>query len=464
MADKIINIMWTPELKKNKKPLYLQLVDAMVNDIAMGKLAIGEKLPPQRQLAWHLEINLSTVTKAFKQAAKQHLISGEVGRGTYVLAQSAEASLYSLKQNNKSTLIDLSTHVPAEKPDDNDLALTIEKMMSNGSNLSEYMTYHTPETLNRIQLMAAKWLSQLGYMTPPKNCLVTTTAQNALSVTLLACCGKDDVVLVNELTFPGMKTVAKQLGLKLYGVAMDEQGILPSALDLAIRTSGAKVLVSDAIMQNPTASVMGEKRKKEFIDVLIKHQIFFIEEYVIGAASNITPVSTAIKKQSLLITSFAKAVCPGIRFAVIAGEHPLIKQLIDEPHATNWQLSPLMAEIACQWIDSGVAQQRKTWQRQEVCSRFRLFKKIFPSKVYGGNSQTCAHVWLPIKGSLDVATQELKGLGVNVVPASLFAVSRNIPNNIRISLSAAKSIQQLNIALNIVLESGLVKQTEITRM
>jgi len=459
MADNVINIMWTPKLKKIKKPLYLQLVDVMANDIATGKLAIGEKLPPQRQLAWHLDINLSTVTKAFQQAAKQHLISGEVGRGTYVLAQSAEAGLYLLKQNNENKLIDLSTHVPAEKTDDNDLASTIKAMMVSGSDLSEYMTYHTPQALKRVQIMAAKWLSQLGYIAPPESCLVTTTAQNALLVTLLACCGKDDVVLVNELTFPGMKTVAKQLGLKLYGVAMDEQGIVPSALDLAIRTSGAKVLVSDAIMQNPTGCVMGEERRQAFIDVLIKYQTLFIEEYVIGATSNIAPVSVTIKNQSVLITSFAKAVCPGIRYAVIAGGHPLIKLLNDEPHAISWQLSPLMAEIACQWIENDIAQQRKAWHWQETCRRFRLFKKIFPAKEYEGNSQICAHVWLPIRGDLDVAIHKLKSLGVIVVPASLFAVSRNIPNNIRISLSAAKSMQQLNIALKIVLESGLVESS-----
>ena len=56
MAD---NITWTPALKSSGQALYLQLVDQMAQDIATGKLAVGEKLPPQRQLAWHLEINLS---------------------------------------------------------------------------------------------------------------------------------------------------------------------------------------------------------------------------------------------------------------------------------------------------------------------------------------------------------------------------------------------------------------------
>ncbi|MFT5757330.1 MAG: DNA-binding transcriptional MocR family regulator [Alteromonadaceae bacterium] len=121
-----------------------------------------------------------------------------------------------------------------------------------------------------------------------------------------------------------------------------------------------------------------------------------------------------------------------------------------------------MAEIACQWIESDIAQHRKAWQWQETCKRFRLFKKNFPDKKYVGNSQICAHVWLPIKGDLDVAINKLRSLGVIVVPASIFAVSRNIPNNIRISLSAAKSIQQLIIALDIILGSGLIEQTKQT--
>ena len=137
MAD---NKIWAPNLNEalaastSKKPLYLQIVDAMAQDIASGKLAIGEKLPPQRQLAWHLDINLSTVTKAFRQAAKQQLISGEVGRGTYVLGQSAEAELFLLKQSAEQTVIDLSTHQPAKlldkRGEDNALELALQNSVS----------------------------------------------------------------------------------------------------------------------------------------------------------------------------------------------------------------------------------------------------------------------------------------------------------------------------------------------
>ena len=97
--------MWTPKLTNSKEPIYQQLANEMAKGIASGELKVGEKLPPQRQLAWHLNINLSTVTKAFQLATQRHLISGEVGKGTYVLAQSCEAQLYKLKENTRSERI-----------------------------------------------------------------------------------------------------------------------------------------------------------------------------------------------------------------------------------------------------------------------------------------------------------------------------------------------------------------------
>ena len=58
---------WRPVLKKEKgTPLYLTLASKLENDIASGILKSGTKLPPQRELADFLDINLSTVARAFK--------------------------------------------------------------------------------------------------------------------------------------------------------------------------------------------------------------------------------------------------------------------------------------------------------------------------------------------------------------------------------------------------------------
>ncbi|MFC3121617.1 aminotransferase-like domain-containing protein [Agaribacter flavus] len=487
------NKIWVPNLEEvllastPPKPLYQQIVDAMAHDIASGKLAIGEKLPPQRRLAWHLGINLSTVTKAFRQAAKQQLISGEVGRGTYVLGQSAEAELFLLNQSAEKNVIDLSTHQPAQLLDidgkDNALELAIAKLSEQTSGLSEYLNYQSPSFVAELKIAGAKWLSGLGYKISSQHCLITNTAQNALMISLMACCQKDEVVLVNELTFPGMKALAKQMGIKLYGVKSDHLGLVPEALALAIRSTGAKVMVSDPLYQNPTAASMNDRRMNDIKAIIRDEKLLFIEEYVIGTLSGRAPISADIQSQSIVISSFAKAISPGIRFAVIAGKHAVFNQISQQSHATSWQLSPLTAAIAKLWIDDGTAYHRTKAQQREIAMRFRLFAKAFPKHVkthkvnveplhtnkFKDNVQNaegeniahgipiCSHVWLQVSRDADFVADQLKKQGVRVVPASVFAVSHKFPNAIRVSLTAAKSHEELVRALNIIKQSGFIK-------
>ncbi|WDD97187.1 PLP-dependent aminotransferase family protein [Thalassomonas actiniarum] len=442
--------MWSPDLSQETGPLYQRLVSAMAKAISSGELAVGDKLPPQRQLAWHLGVNLSTVTKAFQEATKRHLIYGEVGRGTFILGKSTEAALFELKQTKQNQLIDLSTHVPAVNPSDNGLDTTLTAMLNREAGVSELLNYHSPQALQEMKIAAANWLAEFDYHISPTACITTTSAQNALLITLLTCCDKGDTVLVDELTFPGIKAVARVLGLKLYGIKMDSQGMQPSSLDLAIRTTKAKVLVSDPTLQNPTGSSMGEARKKAFVEVIMSHDILFIEEFVVGALAGTAPVSESIKSHSVLITSFAKTVAPGIRFAILAGEHDIIKQMDNESHVTSWQLSPLMAEIAKQWINDGTARKRLHWQQQEIKQRYQLFNQVFAKSLCLIEQNCSSHIWLPVPIDADVFAQSCQQQGVAVVPASLFAVGHQFPQCIRVSLTAAKNRQQLKAGLELI--------------
>ena len=56
---------WRPVLPKGNAPLYRLLAQQLEQDIASGNLLPGTKLPPQRELADFLDINLSTVSRAF---------------------------------------------------------------------------------------------------------------------------------------------------------------------------------------------------------------------------------------------------------------------------------------------------------------------------------------------------------------------------------------------------------------
>ncbi|MGL4405981.1 MAG: GntR family transcriptional regulator, partial [Notoacmeibacter sp.] len=78
---------WLPDLTAYSGPLYARLADAIENAIDGGTLPAGAKLPPQRNLAFDIGVTIGTVSRAYAIMRERGLVSGEVGRGTYVLAQ-----------------------------------------------------------------------------------------------------------------------------------------------------------------------------------------------------------------------------------------------------------------------------------------------------------------------------------------------------------------------------------------
>jgi DNA-binding transcriptional MocR family regulator len=60
--------MWAPNLSDTGKPKYQAIADALEEDIRTGRLLPGDKLPPQRELADLLRINVSTVSRACREA------------------------------------------------------------------------------------------------------------------------------------------------------------------------------------------------------------------------------------------------------------------------------------------------------------------------------------------------------------------------------------------------------------
>lgn len=70
---------WKPILQESSQPLYLFLAGQLEKDIKAGLLLPGTKLPPQRELADFLDLNVSTITRAFKLCTQKGLLNGKIG-------------------------------------------------------------------------------------------------------------------------------------------------------------------------------------------------------------------------------------------------------------------------------------------------------------------------------------------------------------------------------------------------
>src|SRR6516225_4129519 len=100
--------IWRPTLRSGKEnvPLYGQIAQAIEADVLADRLRPGDRLPTHRDLARALKVTVGTVSRGYAEARKAGWISGEVGRGTFVLDRLA-GRFPKLKEDD-ADLIDLS--------------------------------------------------------------------------------------------------------------------------------------------------------------------------------------------------------------------------------------------------------------------------------------------------------------------------------------------------------------------
>ena len=83
---------WIPTITEGAGSVYLRIVDALSADIANGRLARGQQLPTHRGLARALDLDLTTVTRAYREARRRGLIDARVGQGTFVSETTARTA------------------------------------------------------------------------------------------------------------------------------------------------------------------------------------------------------------------------------------------------------------------------------------------------------------------------------------------------------------------------------------
>jgi len=74
------------------RPVYLQIIDQVKRDIAIGRLLREERLPTVRQLAQQLAINPNTIAKAYRQLEQEGIIVTKAGAGAFVASLDSSLS------------------------------------------------------------------------------------------------------------------------------------------------------------------------------------------------------------------------------------------------------------------------------------------------------------------------------------------------------------------------------------
>jgi DNA-binding transcriptional MocR family regulator len=431
-------------------PIYQAIADAIGHEIESGRLKPGSRLPTQRVLARQLGVTLTTVTRAYIEGQRRGLLSGEVGRGTFVKATAPDM------ESPEQGVLDLAVNSLMPHPYMEELVDRLTAAIPRSASLRVF-GYQPQGGARHNRAAGSAWIGCAGVDAPVDRVVVTGGGQHAILLSLMALAKPDDEILVEEFTYPGIADAAAHLHLRLRAVALDGEGLIPDALDEACRSGKPAALYCISSFQNPTTALMSEKRREQIAAVAIEHRLNVIEDDVFGfLAPEAKPLASFLPAdQVFYITSTSKSLAPGFRIGYLLAPAASIERLSVAVLRTIVHAPPAMAELATNLITDGVAGRIVEWKRKEIVARQEIAQRV----LQGLDVQTQSaspHLWvrLPEPWRTDAFVARARHRGILLNSAESFAATEETDvQAVRVTLGPP--------ATRSALEDGLIEFVRI---
>lgn len=446
---------WTPNLGEGEGPLYRSIAKQLAGAIARGELMPGTRLPTQRDLALRLRISVQTVSQAYAEVERQGLVSGEVGRGTFVLPPPGELEPRFIMDRRSADVIDLSINRPVY---DEIHRIRIREGLGRlaQGDPSAMLVCRPIGGMEEHKKAGARWLERRGLAVPADRVLLTNGATHGMLVALGSVTQPGDLVLTEALVDHSVIGLASLLSLRLEGLPLDREGIVPDAFEAACARGDVKALCVTPTLSNPTVALMSTARRQQIATIARRHDVCVIEDDVYGWLVPDGPPALAsfLPEATCYVTSFTKAIVSGLRTGYLAAPGGLVGRLTRRIRVTAWMATPLVAELATRWVGDGTADELITWQQHALAARQAVVREVL-----GGLQVTqhpgAPHAWLelPEPWRPEVLAAEARLKHVAVTPADPFATDRPAaPRGIRISVGPPHSLAQLRHGLTTLAE------------
>jgi DNA-binding transcriptional MocR family regulator len=445
---------WLPDLSRHDGPRYRAIAEALAEDVREGRLASGTRLPTHRDLAWKLRLTVGTVSRAYAEAERRGLIAGEVGRGTYVRHPTDVVRALpgdTLGETQSADFIDLTINRPNAAGEAKAIAAALQDLAAD-PDLLRLLDYSAPAGSREDRIAGAALIERCGLATTPEQVVMTAGGQHAMACVVAALTKPGDTLAAEALTYPGLRALARLLQLKLVPIAMDEQGLVPDALEAACRAAPVRALYTMPTLHNPTTATMPVARRQSVAEVAERHGLALIEDDVYGFLLDRPPPPLAhyAPEHGIYITSTSKSLMPALRVGYVHAPEAKIEPIAAAVRATVYSAPALMARIVARWVADGTAERLAAEKRTETRTRNHRARELFAGVAVTGDP-AAAHLWLslPEPWRADDFAAAARRAGVGIVPAAAFAVTRQPPNAVRVCLGAQSTAERV--------ESGIAR-------
>ena len=407
---------WHPEIPEGQGPLYIRLADKIAEDIATGALAAGAKLPPQRDLAYDLGVTVGTIGRAYAVVRQRGLVSGEVGRGTYVLGSPvAPALLEDTKPNlDQASAAGNGARQPAQQ-----MTSWVQGAMATPKDIAfsgTRITVPAPESIRfdstsapeigqaeAIRDLTAQitrdapyeiasytrsvpeswreagkiWLSRKNWEPSAGSIVPTTGAQAAIMAAIAATTAPGDQIAFEDLTYSSIARGASLSGRRPVQVASDDQGPLPEDLARICAQKHPKVLFLMPTMHNPTTGTMGANRREQIVTIARQYNLWIIEDEVYGSlrSTDVLPFAALAPERTFHVGSLSKAVTAGVRGGWVSSPVSHAQRIYTAHKMLTGGISFLLSELSARLVLSGAADTFRENVLAEIAARHELVQQ-----------------------------------------------------------------------------------------
>ncbi|BDA84314.1 transcriptional regulator [Aureimonas sp. SA4125] len=397
--------IWIPKPREGEGPFYARLADAIESAMADGTLAPAAKLPPQRNLAFDLGVTIGTVGRAYGLLRERGLVSGEIGRGTYVLAPAPGAvpgaSAPILPDFGGTRLHD----APPDKlrfdstaaPDIGQGAIIGEIFASVASdhplNIASYSRTHQQSWLDA----GALWLQRNGWQPDPADIVPTHGAHAAALAVIAAVTAPGDRVAFETLTYSQLSRSTRLIGRRIAPVETDDGGMVPEDFERVCAQQHPKVAFLIPTAHNPTLTILNEERRRAIAQIARRHDVWLIEDDIYGGVSgDPTPlIASFAPERTFVVGGLSKAVAAGVRGGWVACP-PHLSQRVKVTHKmTTGGLSFILTEAAARLVLSGAAQDISRRTVAEATAREAIARGVFAGHDFRSHPNV-PFIWLKL--------------------------------------------------------------------
>lgn len=382
---------WLPDLSTGSGPLYLRLADKAEADIAAGTLPAGHKLPPQRDLAYDIGVTIGTVGRAYSLLRERGLVSGEVGRGTYVLGRDAEKA----ERERSAGPAGDGTRVydaPADKlrfdstaaPEVGQSPIVAEMLAAIVREQPGDVASYTRIFPDHWQEAGARWLAGRDFKPDPDTIVPTLGVHAAIMSVIGALTMPGDTIAYEHVTYAQVARAAGLIGRRPAIIDVDEGGLDPDDFEKICAQKHPKMAFLMPTAQNPTVSTLSRERREAVVRIARHYNVLLIEDDLYGAmAEQAGPlISELAPERTFLVGGLSKAVSAGARGGWVACPQHYRHRVRVAHKMLTGGMPFLLAELGARLVMSGHAGEIRARAIAEINARLDLVRQTFAGHDY----------------------------------------------------------------------------------